>query len=155
MRLQQERQAQELFAACQASGHQFLLELIPPADSVVDDTTASRAVQRFYNVGVRPDWWKLPPQSAASWESLTQLIEQRDPHCQGVVLLGLAASMETVKQGFQVAAQYPLCKGFTVGRTLFAEPSRQWMLGQINDEQLIQAVADNYIELINAWQELK
>lgn len=98
---------------------------------------------------------KLPPQSAASWESLTQLIEQRDPHCQGVVLLGLAASMETVKQGFQVASQYPLCKGFTVGRTLFAEPSRQWMLGQINDEQLIQAVADNYIELINAWQELK
>ncbi|WP_022951059.1 bifunctional 5-dehydro-2-deoxygluconokinase/5-dehydro-2-deoxyphosphogluconate aldolase [Leucothrix mucor] len=155
MRLQQERQAQELFAACQVSGHQFLLELIPPADSVVDDTTASRAVQRFYNVGVRPDWWKLPPQSAASWESLTQLIEQRDPHCQGVVLLGLAASMETVKQGFQVAAQYPLCKGFTVGRTLFAEPSRQWMLGHINDEQLIQAVADNYIELINAWQELK
>jgi 5-dehydro-2-deoxygluconokinase len=62
--------------------------------------------------------------------------------------------MENVKKGFEVATKHPLCKGFTVGRTLFSEPSRQWMSGEINDEQLVQAVASNYVELINTWQDL-
>ncbi|MEZ5476890.1 MAG: DUF2090 domain-containing protein [Thiolinea sp.] len=152
LRLQQERQMAELFAACQASGHQLLLELIPPTASVVNDDTMMRALQRLYNLGIRPDWWKLPPQTPASWELLSRLITARDPHCQGVVLLGLAADMETVKQGFAAAADYPLCKGFTVGRTLFATEARRWMSGELDDQQLIEGVAANYVELIEAWR---
>ncbi|PWQ92442.1 bifunctional 5-dehydro-2-deoxygluconokinase/5-dehydro-2-deoxyphosphogluconate aldolase [Leucothrix pacifica] len=153
VRLKQERQIAELFKACQASGHQLLLEFIPPAGSTVEDDTMSRALARMYNLGIRPDWWKLPPQSEASWELLTQLINHRDPHCQGVVLLGLAASMASVKQGFKTAAAYPICKGFTVGRTIFAEESRQWMLGEIDDQALVDGAAANYLELIKAWRE--
>ena len=155
MRLQQERQMKELFAACQASGHQLLLEIIPPADSDVQDDTMQRALQQLYDLGIQPDWWKLPAQTSASWERLTLTIEQRDPHCQGVVLLGLAASMDEVKQGFAEAANYPICKGFTVGRTLFANEGRQWMLGKIDDQQLISSVTQNYASLINTWREFR
>nr|CAA6812652.1 MAG: 5-keto-2-deoxygluconokinase (EC / uncharacterized domain [uncultured Thiotrichaceae bacterium] len=152
LRQEQERQIQELFKACQVSGHQLLLEIIHPADSDVQDDTMSRAITRFYDIGVRPDWWKLPPQTAKSWQLLTDLIEARDPHCQGVVLLGLAASMGSVKQGFADAADYPICKGFTVGRTLFEDAARQWMLKAIEDQQLVDTVAANYVELIEAWR---
>ena len=148
---QQDRQMLELFHACQQSGHQLLLELIPPADSEVLDDTTSRSLQRLYDLDIYPDWWKLPPQSDASWQQLTQLIHQRDKHCQGIVLLGLAASMETVKAGFIEAAKYDICKGFTVGRTLFAEASEQWLQDKLDDQQLIDAVAANYVELIQAW----
>lgn len=152
LRLQQERQIQELFAACQASGHQLLLELIPPNGAAPDDETAALSIERLYNLEVYPDWWKLPPQSAASWDKLTPLIKARDPHCQGVVLLGLGASIESLKESFKTAANYPLCKGFTVGRSLFAEASQAWLANQINDQQLIQTVGDNYVQLIQSWQ---
>lgn len=152
LRLQQERQIRELFVACQASGHELLLELIPPADSTQNDATAVLALERLYNLEVFPDWWKLPPQSASSWDKISQLVPKRDPHCQGVVMLGLGASIESLKQSFQIAAQYPICKGFTVGRSLFAEPSQAWLANQLNDQQLIQRVGENYVQLIVAWR---
>ena len=153
MRSAQERQIVELFDACKVSGHQFLLELIPPGDSVVKDDTTVRSLERLYNLGVQPDWWKLPSQSDASWKLITPLVATRDPHCQGVVLLCLAASMDSVKQGFEVAAKHNICKGFTVGRTLFSTPSKQWFRDEINDEQLIKAVSANYSALIQCWRE--
>jgi 5-dehydro-2-deoxygluconokinase len=152
LRQQQEHRIKELFAACQASGHQLLLEIIPPADSAVQDDTLPRALQRFYAMGVRPDWWKLPPQTATGWQLLSELISAQDPHCQGIVLLGLAASMDTVKQGFADAAAFPVCKGFTVGRTLFATEAGQWMRNEISDQQFIDHVAANYMELIKTWR---
>lgn len=152
LRLQQERQIQELFAACQASGHELLLELIPPVDSPQNDDTAVLGLERLYNLEVFPDWWKLPPQSAASWDKLSSLIPKRDPHCHGVVMLGLGASIASLKESFQIAAQYPICKGFTVGRSLFAEPSQAWLANTINDQQLIQQVGENYVQLIEAWR---
>ena len=82
---QQELQMVELFNACKVSGHQLLLELIPPSDSVVEDDTTARPLKRLYDLGVQPGWWKLPSQSDASWKLLSKLIEERDPHCQGVV----------------------------------------------------------------------
>ena len=150
---QQELQMVELFNACKVSGHQLLLELIPPIDSKVEDDTTARSLKRLYDLGVQPDWWKLPSQSDASWKLLSKLIEARDPHCQGIVLLGLGASMENVKAGFKVAAKHKICKGFTVGRTLFAKPSEQWFRNEISDELLIDAVAANYTDLIISWQE--
>lgn len=152
LRLQQERQIQELFAACQVSGHELLLELIPPANSAQTDDSAMLALERLYNLEVYPDWWKLPPQSAASWDKISELVPKRDPHCHGVVMLGLGASIASLKQSFQIAAQYPICKGFTVGRSLFAEPSQAWLANQINDQQLIQSVGENYVQLITAWR---
>ncbi|WP_020396843.1 bifunctional 5-dehydro-2-deoxygluconokinase/5-dehydro-2-deoxyphosphogluconate aldolase [Thiolinea disciformis] len=153
LRLQQEQQIQELFAACQTSGHELLLELIPPANTREPDEATFLAIQRLYNLEIFPDWWKLPPPSAQSWDKLTRLIHARDPYCQGVVLLGLGASVESLKNSFKVAAPYPLCKGFTVGRSLFAEASQAWLANTITDQQLIQIVGDNYVQLIRAWQQ--
>ena len=39
LRLLQERQVKELYQACCTSGHELLLEILPPADAVVDDGT--------------------------------------------------------------------------------------------------------------------
>ena len=48
-----------------------------------------RAVKRFYNLGLKPEWWKLAPMQSASWACLAALIEARDPQCRGAVVLGL------------------------------------------------------------------
>ena len=153
LRLQQERQVSELYKACCQSGHEFLLELILPADMPTDETTLFRAIERFYNLDIYPDWWKLPAQTPAVWQKLDAVIKQRAPHCRGIVLLGLAAQADELKKGFADSAGSELVKGFTVGRTIFVQPSQAWLESKIDNQTLINRVADNYVELIEFWQQ--
>jgi 5-dehydro-2-deoxygluconokinase len=143
----------ELYKACCASGHELLLELIPSRDMPQDDSTLVRSIARFYNLGIRPDWWKLPSPSRAAWARISDLIKTRAPHCRGVVLLGLDAPIDEIKQGFNNTAGFDICKGFTIGRTLWAKESRQWLAGELDDEGLINSVSNNYLQLIQYWRE--
>ncbi|MCX4025944.1 5-dehydro-2-deoxygluconokinase [Endozoicomonas sp. SM1973] len=152
LRHQQEQQVISLYEDCCASGHEFLLEVIPPKDLQVNDDTIPRALKRFYNLGVYPDWWKLPPQSGQTWQQVQQLITNRAPHCRGVVILGLDSPVNELKKGFKTAAAYPIVKGFAVGRSIFAEAARQWLKEVITDEQFIELVANNYQQLIDVWR---
>jgi 5-dehydro-2-deoxygluconokinase len=80
------------------------------------------------------------------------LIQERDPYCRGVVLLGLNAPAAALAEGFQQASQSQTCRGFAVGRTIFQEPSRAWLAGEIDDEALIAQVQGTFVELIDAWR---
>lgn len=155
LRLDQEAHLRQLYQAACDNGLELLVEVIPPAGMPVDDTTLPRSLQRLYHLGIRPDWWKLPTLSEVAWEAVGRVIDEQDPHCRGVVLLGLDAPMEDMKRGFSAAARNGQCKGFTVGRTLFAGPSREWFAGSIDDDELVGKVASNYAELIEAWRQLR
>ena len=155
LKLKQEQQLKELYSACVQSGHQLLLEVIPPAESEEDTSTIPQILERFYHLGIKPDWWKLPALQDKSWQLASDIILSHDPHCQGVLLLGLSASMEAVKESFAGASKYEICKGFTVGRTIFYEPAKQWMQHKISDQELVDSVAGNYIELIKAWKKYR
>lgn len=67
----------------------------------------------------------------------------------------LDAPESELKSGFAAAADMPQVKGFAVGRTIFGEPSRQWLGGQLNDEQLIATVKQKYRMLIDYWREYR
>ena len=153
LRLEQEAQIKGLYQAAQVSGHELLLEIIPPKDHPsTHPDVLYRAIKRLYNLGIFPAWWKIEAQSAAEWEQLDALIQERDPYCRGVVLLGLNAPAASLAEGFQQASQSKTCRGFAVGRTIFQEPSRAWMAGEIDDEALIQRVQGTFVELIEAWR---
>ena len=152
-RLMQERQAKELYEACCASGHELLLEIIPPRDMDTDEDTLVRALTRFYNLGIRPDWWKLPAPSKDAWAKLTDLIHQRQPHCRGVVLLGLDAPLNELKRDFSYSKGFDICKGFTVGRTLWSKESQAWLGCEIDDQTFIDQVSQNYLSLIESWRQ--
>lgn len=155
LRLTQERQVQEVYAACCKSGHQLLIEVILPKDIQSNDDLYLRAMKRFYNLGIKPDWWKLPPLAESSWQEVSDLIDKRDTQCCGVVLLGLDAPQEELKSGFKQAANNNKVKGFAVGRTLFGEPSKKWFANEINDQELIEQVKSNYHNLIDLWRSRK
>jgi 5-dehydro-2-deoxygluconokinase len=127
--------------------------VVPPKDhpSTYPDVLY-RSLKRLYNLGIYPAWWKIEAQSAEQWRQLDELIEERDPYCRGVVLLGLNASAQALAEGFQQASQSRTCRGFAVGRTIFQEPSRAWMAGEIDDETLIQQVQQTFEQLIQAWR---
>jgi 5-dehydro-2-deoxygluconokinase len=157
-RLEQEAQLRALYDAVQASGHELMLEVIPPKDKaragagVVNDTVY-RALKRLYNLGIYPEWWKLEPMSPAQWEGVDALIAERDPYCRGVLLLGLNASLDAMAAGFRDAKASRTCRGFAVGRTIFQEPARAWLAGAIDDGELGRQVRANYEALIRLWRE--
>jgi 5-dehydro-2-deoxygluconokinase len=150
---QQIATVQALAQACHGTGHELLLELIPPRDLPGGSDTVARGVQQIYAAGVRPDWWKLPPPDSTGWALLTDTITRHDPFCRGVLLLGLEASEEQLWLGFRAAAGQPLCKGFAVGRTLFAEAAAAWFAGELDDSGVVAEVATRYRRLIRIWQD--
>lgn len=143
---------QALATACETTGHEWLLELIPPRELPAAPDTLVRAVAQVYERGLRPDWWKLAPlPDAATWNAMAEVIGRYDPHCRGVLLLGLEASEADLAQGFKAAAGQPLCKGFAVGRSIFADAAAAWFAGSLNDAGVVADVATRYRRLIQLW----
>jgi 5-dehydro-2-deoxygluconokinase len=156
LRLEQERQVLVLSDACRRTGHELLLEVIPSKSAApVRDDTLARAMDRFYALGVYPDWWKLPhPGSDAAWQAIAASIDRHDPHCRGVLLLGLDAPEAELEAAFALARRHPVCKGFAVGRTIFGKPAEAWFKGEIKDEEVVERMATGYRRLIDVWERL-
>jgi 5-dehydro-2-deoxygluconokinase len=157
LRLEQETQLRLLWEATRESGHELLLEVIPPNvanSSASADVVVLRSIKRFYNLGLKPEWWKLAPMAASGWAQLQALVELRDPHCRGAVILGLNQPLEQLLAAFEQAT-HPIVKGFMVGRTLWAEPSKRWLKGEIDDRRFVDDVSHNFERLVHAWRSLR
>lgn len=156
LRLEQEALVHEVYEACSKSGHDLLLEIILPQDNPdKKEVHYASIVERFYALGIKPDWWKLPSLKPESWKQISNLIDINDPLCRGIVILGLDAPEAELKQGFADAADIPWVKGFAVGRTIFAAPSMGWLGNKFTDAELIEEVKKNYLNLIRFWREYR
>jgi len=149
-------QVEKLRAASEAAlkiGREILIEVIASKAGPIGDTTIARALGQLYDAGLRPDWWKLEPQaSAAAWAAVDAVIEARDPYCRGVVLLGLDAPVEELKQAFQVAKRSCKVRGFAVGRSIFGDAARAWLTGDLGDEAAVADMAQRFAALNAAWE---
>ncbi|MBP0482526.1 bifunctional 5-dehydro-2-deoxygluconokinase/5-dehydro-2-deoxyphosphogluconate aldolase [Sagittula salina] len=156
MKAQQEETVTRLFHACRRNTLEFLLEVIPSKCGPVTDTTTAEVIQRFYDIGVYPDWWKLEPmQSVAGWQAACNAIERNDMYTRGIVVLGLAAKEAALAQSFAVAARFPLVKGFAVGRTIFGAAANDWMAGTMTDAEAVAQMRDTYARLCKTWDEAR
>src|SRR5258708_11010804 len=73
------------------------MELIPPKDALAPDDRGEavlRAIRHFYDLGLKPEWWKVGTMARENWEALDALVNERDPWCRGAVILGLSRSEE-------------------------------------------------------------
>ena len=151
-RATQEATVTRLFAASRRNRLEFLLEIIPSKVGPVDDQTNARLIQRFYEIGIYPDWWKLEPmRSDTAWAAAVRAIEDNDAHTRGIVVLGLGQGEAELAASFRLAARYPLVKGFAVGRTIFAEAAQGWMSGGKSDAEAIEMMSEKFRTLCTAW----
>lgn len=156
MRRLQEARVKRLFAAARRNNLEFLLEVIPSKVGVVDDTSTARLIQQFYDAGVYPDWWKLEPfRTDAAWANAVNAIERNDPRTRGIVVLGLDAPEDELAASFALAARQPLVKGFAVGRTIFGNAARNWMLGHISDGEAVEEMAEKFSSLCAIWDKAR
>ena len=153
LRRRQERELARLFDATRTVGRELLVEVIAGKHGAVADDTVARVLTRLYALGIKPDWWKLEPQaSAAAWAAVGDAVRAGDRFCRGVLMLGLDAPAEDLARGMAFAAGEPLVRGFAVGRSIFAQPARDWLAGRIDDAQAVAAMADRFSGLVAAWQ---
>ncbi|MDE0033858.1 MAG: 5-dehydro-2-deoxygluconokinase [Deltaproteobacteria bacterium] len=156
LRADQESTVKRLAEAARAHGLDFLVEIIPSKFGPVDESTTAAVIERFYEIGVFPDWWKLEPMvSDAAWQRVCAAIEGNDPHCRGVVVLGLDAPFEELRASFQVAARHEMVKGFAIGRTIFGDVARAWLGGGLTDDEAVAGMAENFASLCEAWDEAR
>ena len=152
----QEATVERLFTAARRNCLEFLLEVIPSKVAPCDDQTTAKVIDRFYEIGVYPDWWKLEPmKTAEGWANAVAAIERHDRHTRGIVVLGLDAPQAELEESFRLAAAEPLVRGFAVGRTIFGDAARAWMNGDMDDAAAVDTMAANYRNLCDIWDKAR
>ena len=156
IREQQEKSLLRLHEAARKIGRELLIEIISGKNGPLGDETVSKVMSRLYELGIKPDWWKLEPQtSKIAWQNISKVIEENDVYCRGIVLLGLEAPEEQLREAFASAISSPWVKGFAVGRTIFAEAANAWLQGEIDDEAAIADMENKFKRLTDSWIEVE
>ena len=145
----------QLDQACRFTGHQWLLEIITARNGNGPKfEQVAPIMQHLYDLGVKPDWWKLEPGLTNDyWQEVGSVIDKNDSYCQGIIVLGLNSTVKNISEAFCAAAKQPWVKGFAIGRTLFAEAAQAWLRGEIDDAQAIALMAHKYRLTIAAWDD--
>ena len=152
----QDRELARVYDATRRGNRELLIEIIAGKHGALGDDTVAATIRRLYGQGIKPDWWKLEGQpSPAAWDAIAAAIAEHDPLCRGIMLLGLDAPLDALKAQFAAAASCPAVKGFAVGRTIFAEPARAWLAGQLSDADVRVAMAARFAELVEAWRAVR
>jgi 5-dehydro-2-deoxygluconokinase len=156
LRLRQERELARVYDACRTLGRDLLIEIIAGKHGVLQDDTIPRVVQRIYDIGIKPDWWKLEPQkSATAWSAISEAVQRNDSYCRGVMVLGLEAPFDDLVESFRACAGVPVVKGFAVGRTIHIDPARAWLSGRISDAEAVDQMAERFARLVAAWTDAR
>jgi len=156
VKAKQETTVKRLFTAARRNRLEFLLEIIPSKVAPVDDMSTARVIERFYEIGVYPDWWKLEPlKTKEAWSNACDAITRNDPYTRGIVVLGLDAPARELEASLKVAAGFDLVKGFAIGRTILGDVARQWLAGKMSDADAVAEMAKRYRGFCDLWDRLR
>jgi 5-dehydro-2-deoxygluconokinase len=152
LRQTQERELLRVASVCRAQGRELLLEIVSSKYGELQEDTTARVLSRVYELGIRPDWWKLESQpSEDAWQRCAEVIAEQDTFCRGMVVLGLDAPLEELSRALRRAAAQPLVRGFAVGRTIFARVAEAWLAGRLGDQTAIDEMAERFSTLVEVW----
>ncbi|MEP1934272.1 MAG: 5-dehydro-2-deoxygluconokinase [Roseibium sp.] len=156
MKAEQEIVLKRLYTACRRNGLEMLMEVIPSKVGAVNDDTTAIIIRRLYEIGIFPDWWKLEPMTSHNaWENACNAISENDPYTRGIVVLGLDAPEDQLATSFAEAAQFDLVKGFAVGRTIFADAARKWLVGEMTNDEAVADMSARYDRLCQIWDQAR
>jgi 5-dehydro-2-deoxygluconokinase len=150
---EQSRKLRTLFEATRSVGRELLIEIIAGKHGSLRDNTIASTLGELYEIGIKPDWWKLEPQSSPqAWKNIGDVIARNDPYCRGIVLLGLEAPEAELAKAFSAAAGQPAVKGFAIGRTIFNDAAREWLARRMTDDDAIAAMTERFGKLVDLWK---
>lgn len=145
-----------LYDACRTIGRELSLAIVTDQGPGQERDTVARVISHFYDLGIRPDWWKLEAQpDAAAWSAIENAILRTDAFCRGIVVLGAGAGEERLVGAMALAAETQSVRGFAIGRTIFSQAARLWLAGEINDADAVDDMATRFRRLAQIWRETR
>jgi 5-dehydro-2-deoxygluconokinase len=143
---------------CHAAGKPLVLEVLVPRDGEAEDafehsgrpTMLASFIREAYRQGLAPAFWKIEGTLARYGAKVIDAAIAERPGGRQLIL-GKAADQATVAAWFAIARTSPTAAGFAVGRTVYWEPSSDFLLGRIGDAGAVDRIAANYLALIDAW----
>ncbi len=154
---EQMRRLNRLYQLAQANRLELLVEILPPSPKVTGMLTAQQvadSIELAYKNEIFPDWWKLASfATQEEWDLVSNTINKNDEYCRGILLLGAEKPLDELGAQFTLAAKQSLCKGYAIGRSIWAAPSRDWLAGKLDDAEAVKQLTDNFTTIINSWEE--
>ena len=139
--------------ACRQTRHELLLEVITERDG--QPTAPDQILQlmtRLYDLDICPDWWKLEPVNDPQfWQQASQIVASRDPHLQGIIILGKNMPTDGLASVFKAGRAAKYVNGFAIGRTIFGDVAQKWLSDDITDDEAVQQMAETFATLIQLW----
>jgi 5-dehydro-2-deoxygluconokinase len=147
----------------------FLFELLVPAeesqleqvggdadryDAELRPELMRRVIAELQDIGVEPDVWKI--EGIDSQEDCRRIAEQaRSRGRDGVicVVLGRGADSAQVEHWLRQGASVDGYAGFAIGRTIWWDPLKGFVDGQIEREQAAEQIADNYLRFVQVYDD--
>lgn len=156
LRRAQDQTLLQVMEAARTVGREVMIEIIAGKHGPLERNTVARVLDHLYAIGIKPDWWKLEPQTdAAAWPLIGEAIARHDPLCRGIVVLGLDRPLPELQAAFKAAQTTPWVKGFAVGRSIFGAVAEAWFAGRIPDEKAVTQMAENYASMCDVWMKAK
>src|SRR5918911_1672783 len=137
----------------------FLFELLVPAeesqleqvggdadryDAELRPELMRRVIAELQDIGVEPDVWKI--EGIDSQEDCRRIAEQARSR-------GRGADSAQVEHWLRQGASVDGYAGFAIGRTIWWDPLKGFVDGQIEREQAAEQIADNYLRFVQVYDD--
>lgn len=144
------KQIVRLAAAARSTGHELLLEIVPAATEKARADIILSWVDWCHEEGIYPDYWKVEAMDQDHWAVLKEKVYAGDPHCRGILVLGMNKTEKELAEDFGRIGRSAL--GFAVGRSIFMPSATAWFAGEITDDEAIDAIGGGYQRIFDGWR---
>jgi 5-dehydro-2-deoxygluconokinase len=144
---------------CRRSAKPLVLEvLVARRQEPEDEFEASgrpRMLARFiaeaYSRNLVPEFWKIEGTVSHDGARIIDAAIAARPEGRQIIL-GKGADAPTIDRWFAAAAGTKSAVGFAIGRSVVWEPATAFLTGTMTAPQATQAIAANYLRLVDAWR---
>ena len=114
----------------------------------------ARGIAEAQESGVEVDVWKLEGvDSTGDAERLVRQARSGDGRERvACVLLGAGADDERVEGWLRVVAATEGFRGFAIGRSIWRDPLRAWLAGEIERPAAAQRIAGHYLRFVDVYE---
>lgn len=120
-------------------------------DNTVRADLMAQSVREVRSV-LKPDLWKLEGMnSVEEWNKITSVLDPDEK----IIVLGRGENKDNVEKWLEIAAKIPNIIGFAIGRTIFYEALKNYLVKTKNEAQTITEISSNFDHFITIWKNFK
>jgi 5-dehydro-2-deoxygluconokinase len=144
---------------CRRSAKPLVLEVIVARRHEPEDEFEASGRPRMlagfiaeaYSRNLVPEFWKIEGTVSHDGARIIDAAIAARPEGRQIIL-GKAADAQTIDRWFAAAAGTTSAVGFAIGRSVVWEPATAFLAGTMTAPQATQAMAANYLRLVDAWR---